>query len=68
LAHGARPSIFSAAMLGQLAVVRAFTEAAPGVQGTPGPHGITLLAHARAGGDTLTVFDPDLVLSARRVG
>jgi hypothetical protein len=51
LAHGARPSIFSAAMLGQLAVVRAFLEASPGIQGTPGPHGITLLAHARAGGD-----------------
>jgi hypothetical protein len=51
LAHGARPSIFSAAMLGQLGVVRAFVEAAPGVQGTRGPHGITLLAHAKAGGD-----------------
>jgi len=51
LAHGARPSIFSAAMLGQLGVVRAFVEASPGVQGTPGPHGITLLAHAKAGGD-----------------
>ena len=51
LAHGARPSVFSAAMLGQLAVVRAFVEASPGVQGTPGPHGITLLAHAKAGGD-----------------
>lgn len=51
LASGARPSIFSAAMLGQLAVVRAFVEATPGVQGTIGPHGITLLAHARAGGD-----------------
>lgn len=51
LAHGARPSIFSAAMLGQLAVVRAFVEASPGVQGTPGPHGITLLAHAKAGGE-----------------
>lgn len=50
LAHGARPSVFSAAMLGQLAVVRAFVEASPGVQGTPGPHGITLLAHAKAGG------------------
>lgn len=49
LAHGARPSIFSAAMLGQLAVVQAFVAASPGVQGTPGPHGITLLAHARAG-------------------
>ena len=51
LAHGARPSIFSATMLGQLAVVKAFVEASPGVQGTPGPHGITLLAHARAGGE-----------------
>jgi hypothetical protein len=40
LSHGARPSIFSAAMLGQL-----------GVQGTRGPHGITLLSHAKAGGD-----------------
>jgi hypothetical protein len=52
LAHGARPSIFSAAMLGQLAVVKAFIEASPGIQATHGPHGITLLAHARAGGDT----------------
>ena len=47
---GARPSIFSAAMLGQLVVVRAFVEAQPGIQRTKGPHGITLLAHARAGG------------------
>jgi hypothetical protein len=51
LARGARPSLFSAAMLGQLAVVRAFVEASPGVQATAGPHGITLLAHARAGGE-----------------
>lgn len=51
LAHGARPNIFSAAMLGQLGVVRALVEASPGVQRIPGPHGITLLAHARAGGE-----------------
>lgn len=50
LAHGARPSIFSAAMLGQLEVVRAFVTASPGIQRTKGPHGITLLAHAKAGG------------------
>ncbi len=50
LAHGARPTIFSAAMLGQLEVVRAFVAAAPGIQRTKGPHGITLMAHARAGG------------------
>jgi hypothetical protein len=50
LANGARPSIFSAAMLGQLDVVKALVAARPGVQRTSGPHGITLMAHARAGG------------------
>jgi hypothetical protein len=50
LANGARPSIFSAAMLGQLEVVRAFITAAPGIQRTHGPHSITLLRHATAGG------------------
>jgi hypothetical protein len=52
IAKGARPSLFSAAMLGQLAVVRAFVEADPAVVAIPGPHGIPLLAHARAGGET----------------
>jgi hypothetical protein len=51
LARGARPSIFSAAMLGQLEVVKAFVASQPGVQKTWGPHGITLLAHAQAGGE-----------------
>lgn len=50
LAAGARPSMFSAAMLGQLDTVRAFIVASPGVQKTRGPHGLTLLSHARAGG------------------
>ena len=51
LDHGARPTIFSAAMLGQLDVVQAFVEASPGVQAIAGPHDITLLAHAQGGGD-----------------
>ncbi len=50
LGAGARASIFSAAMLGQLDVVRAFVDANPGVQKTTGPHGISLIQHARAGG------------------
>src|SRR5262245_25882868 len=50
IANGARPTIFSAAMLGQLDVVKAFVAARPGVQRTYGPHGITLMSHARAGG------------------
>lgn len=50
LANGARPSLFSATMLGQLDVVKAFIAAQPGIQRTPGPHSISLLAHAKAGG------------------
>lgn len=49
--NGARPDLFTFAMLGQLAVVRAYVEANPGVQRTPGPHGLTLLHHARNGGE-----------------
>ncbi len=51
LAHGARPTIFSAAMMGQLDAVKAFIAARPGIQRTLGPHGIPLMAHARAGGN-----------------
>jgi hypothetical protein len=54
IAHGARPTLFSATMMGQLDVVKAFVAAAPGIQGTRGPHSITLLAHARAGGQRAT--------------
>ncbi len=50
IVNGAQPTMFSAAMLGQLDVVKAFVAASPGIQRTPGPHGIPLLAHARAGG------------------
>jgi hypothetical protein len=50
ISKGARPSIFSAAMLGQVEVVKAFVAAQPGIQKIRGPHGITLLAHAKNGG------------------
>lgn len=50
LSHGAYPTLFSAAMLGQLDVLKAMIAARPGVQRTTGPHGISLLAHAKAGG------------------
>ena len=51
ICNGARPSIFSAAMLGQLEAVKGFVSAQPGVQRIRGPHGISLLAHARMGGE-----------------
>jgi hypothetical protein len=50
IAKGARPTIFSAAMLGQLDAVKAFVAATPGVQRIAGPHSISLLSHAKAGG------------------
>lgn len=50
LSHGAYPTLFSAAMLGQLDVLKAMIAARPGIQRTTGPHGISLLAHAKAGG------------------
>ena len=48
--HGAPPTIFSAAMLGQLDVVKAYAAAMPEIHLLRGPHGIPLSAHARAGG------------------
>ncbi len=49
--HGARPDLFTHAMFGNLEVVQAAVEAQPGIQSIAGPHGITLLQHARAGRD-----------------
>lgn len=51
IAHGARPDIFTFAMLGQVDVVRTICMANPGIQRTHGPHGITLLQHALNAGD-----------------
>jgi hypothetical protein len=51
ISNGARPSLFSAAMLGQLDVVKAFVAAQPHVRRIRGPHSISLLAHAKAGGE-----------------
>jgi len=48
--HGARPDLFTFAMLGQLHVVRAYIGATPGIQKLHGPHGLTLLHHAKQGG------------------
>lgn len=58
LQHGARPDIFCAAMLGQIDVVKAMITARPGLQKTRGPHGLSLLHHARAGDEaSKPVFD-----------
>jgi hypothetical protein len=51
ISQGAPTSLFSAAMLGQLDLLRALVAAQPGIQRIHGPHSISLLAHARMGGD-----------------
>jgi hypothetical protein len=48
--HGAPPTLFSATMLGQLDVVKAFIAAVPGAQRMRGPHSLSLLTHAKSGG------------------
>ena len=48
--HGARPDLFTFAMLGQLEVVKAYIDLSPGIQKIRGPHGFTLMHHAKQGG------------------
>ncbi len=47
--QGARPTMFTYAMLGGYDIVRAMIELTPGIQKLQGPHGISLLNHAEAG-------------------
>jgi hypothetical protein len=58
ISKGAHPSLFSAAMLGQLEVVKAMVNANPHAERIRGPHGISLLSHAKMGGNAARpVFD-----------
>ena len=52
--RGAPLDLFAAAMLGELAIVRAALETRPSLARVPGPHGIPLVAHAQAGGAAAT--------------
>jgi hypothetical protein len=47
IGHGARPDIFTYTMMGMLKSVQEIIETVPGIQSHTGPHGITLLQHAR---------------------
>jgi hypothetical protein len=48
--NGAPPTLFSAVMLGQLDLVKAFIAATPGAQRMRGPHSISMMTHAKLGG------------------
>ena len=47
--HGARSDIFTFAMFGQYEIVKAMIDTNPGIETLDGPHGISLLRHAKAG-------------------
>ena len=47
MGHGARPDIFTYTMMGMLKSVQEIIETVPGIQSHGGPHGITLLQHAK---------------------
>jgi hypothetical protein len=51
LNKGARLDLFAATMLGQLDIVKAVLHAHPDALHFRGPHGITLINHAKAGGE-----------------
>jgi hypothetical protein len=51
IGEGARLDIFVAAMLGKMDIVKALLTAWPGLVHSKGPHGISLLRHAKAGGE-----------------
>lgn len=64
MSKGARPSLFTFAMLGHFEVIKAIIEASPGIQKIAGPHGISLLDHAHAGRrmmDTMTTSENENV-------
>ena len=50
LQHGARIDLYAATMLGKLSVVQAVLADNLSEKDKPGPHGISLMAHARKGG------------------
>ena len=66
LQQGARPTICVAAMLGELNLVNAFITAFPTLKEAVGPHKISLLRHAKAGGEPAkAVVDYLLSLGAK---
>lgn len=48
---GARPNIYVLTMLGETAIVKSILEKYPSLLNGRGPHGLSLLHHAKAGGD-----------------
>ncbi len=59
LSKGARPDIFTFAMMGSYNIVKSMIGFSPGVQRIAGPHGISLLQHVKNGMDNKTAMPSD---------
>lgn len=59
MSNGARPDIFTFAMLGMVKSVQEIIETVPGIQSHRGPHGITLLQHAKNRLESKTITAED---------
>ncbi len=59
ISNGARPDIFTYTMMGMLKAVQEIIETVPGIQTHTGPHGITLLQHARNRLENKTISETD---------
>ena len=59
MSHGARPDIFTYTMMGMLKSVQEIIETVPGIQTHGGPHGITLLQHAKNRLENKDISSPD---------
>ena len=59
ISYGARPDIFTYAMMGMLKSVQEIIETIPGIQSHRGPHGITLLQHAKNRLSDKTISETD---------
>ena len=59
MSNGARPDIFTYTMMGMLKAVQEIIETVPGIQSHTGPHGITLLQHAKNRLEDKTISETD---------
>lgn len=59
ISNGARPDIFTFTMMGMLKSVQEVIEIVPGIQSHTGPHGITLLQHAKNRLENKNISDTD---------
>lgn len=51
LDQGAQANIFTACLFGKIDIIKPMVEAFPSILGAKGPHGFTLLHHAKKGGE-----------------